>query len=86
MAKKRSKYRPRRLRTGKPGREKCDRVRAPGGGSLKVCVKEGRYGFSAWLYSRDGTKTLPLSTGRARTIKSALSAAKQSYRRASRRR
>ena len=76
------KYRPVRLRTRKPGRERCDDVRSPTGSTLKLCVVEGKYGFSARLYpARDKSKWVPVSTGRARTLKSAMSKAKQSVRR-----
>lgn len=85
MAKRR--YRPKRLRTGKAGRERCTKVAAADGGApLKLCVIEGKYGFAAYLHARSGGGTIPISTGRARTMKSAMSAARQSYRRASRRR
>lgn len=77
MAKRKKSYRPRKLRRREVGAERCDRFHG-----MKLCVQAKQYGYAAWLEPKSGGMALPVPTGRARTVKSAMSAAKQFLRRA----
>lgn len=46
-------------------------------GPLKLCIEGHKYGFSAWLYSKDGKHKLPVSTGDARTMSEAVKQAER---------
>lgn len=52
-------------------RELCSRWTAPNGKKLKLCVDGRKYGFAGWLYGTDGSR-LPVGTGKARTVKTAM--------------
>lgn len=81
MSKKRPyKYKPRKLKTREVGNSRCEVVRGPRGGKLQLCVEAKSYGYAGWLVAPSGAK-LPVSVGRARSLKSAMSAARQFMRR-----
>jgi hypothetical protein len=62
------------------GTEKCTSYK-----NAKVCVYGAKYGFSAWLVSKEGKKGAPLSVpSSARTPHEALKAATREVRRVSR--
>ncbi len=73
------------LKKSEQGRKKCFPVRGPSGGSLEACVTGRRYGFVGRVYAK-GKKGgyLPLSTGNARTLATAVKNAKRQWTRARR--
>lgn len=85
---KRRRYRPRKLAQRDTAKVKCVRVR-----ENWLCAHSGKYGVSARLYAKGqaaprdaadwamGGKWMPVATGKARTVKSALSAGRQFLRR-----
>lgn len=75
--KKPYRYRPRKLRFREIGAERCERLK----GGLRLCVKANKYGYTGKLYAKNSDMWLPVSVGRARSMKSAMSAAKQFVRR-----
>lgn len=83
MAKKSYKYKPRRLKRREVGNERCEMVKMPNGTKHQLCVRAEKYGYSGKLHPRTGSKMppLPVSVGRARSLKSAMSSAKQFVRR-----
>lgn len=57
------------------GKQQCSTWQSPDGTALKLCVKGGRYGFSAELIGKGGSR-LPVSTGNATTAADAMRNAK----------
>ena len=72
-----------RLKKRNVGKSRCSTIKA-GRRAFKVCVTAAPYGYQGWLVSKTGSR-LPVPTGRARTLKSALSNARKFIRKVARR-
>lgn len=75
------------LKKSEQSRSKCMTVKASDGKGVTLCVEGRRYGFTAYLKSRrpEGG-VLPVPTGRARTLESAIKNAKRFLARVGRKR
>ena len=80
--KKKRSYRPIRLKQREIGRQRCEMVKGPRGHKMQLCVKANPYGYTGHLYPYSGSGApLPVSVGNARSMKAAMSSAKQFLRR-----
>ena len=61
----------RKLKGRRVGKGRCESW-----GKVAICVQGGRYGYSAWLRTRDGKNLAPISVGDARTPAQAMRNAK----------